>query len=231
MASIKEIGRLEIGKVRLGKRRKEKKPPTTILVFFPLFGTIYFCWKLDQQFHKGAYMTFHRDDSKPESDVQRHFSLTVCEGGLDDVALQVPKHWHKHHDEYMACMEGSIRVSLDDETINTRPGDPVLFIPRRHVHGFEFPKGKRAVLKEFTQPTGEFKQRFFEDIFADAGFWGVMRGFVDGDTYIALPGPWRWVDEVYMFVLGLLVRVWRPREGRVPASVAPLVADESRKEL
>lgn len=176
-------------------------------------------------------MTFYRDDSKSDQDFQKYFSLTVSERAADSIELQVPNHWHKHHDEYMTAEEGEIELHLDGETITTKPGDPVVFIERCHVHGFKFPKGQRAVLKEMTQPTGEFKQRFFEDIFENWGFWGAMRGFADGDTYLALPGPFRWLDELYMFVIGLLVKVFNPRKGPVPASVAPLVAAEGKKEL
>lgn len=176
-------------------------------------------------------MTFYRDDSKSDHDFQKYFSLTVSEGAADSIELQVPDHWHKHHDEYMTAEEGEIELHLDGETITTKPGDPVVFIKRCHVHGFKFPKGQRAVLKEMTQPTGEFKQRFFEDIFENWGFWGAMRGFADGDTYLALPGPFRWLDELYMFVIGLLVKVFNPRKGPVPASVAPLVAAEGKKDL
>jgi hypothetical protein len=99
------------------------------------------------------------------------------------------------------------------------------------VHGFKFPKGERAVLKEMTQPTGEFKQLFFEDILSNWGFWNAMRGFADGDSYVALPGPFRWLDEVYMFVVGALAKLVHPRTGDVPKSVAPLVVDGSKKEL
>lgn len=173
-------------------------------------------------------MTFHRNDSKAEHDVERYYSLTTCPG--DAPALRVPNHWHKHHDEYMSCEEGQIELYLDGKTIVAKPGDPVVFIERRRVHGFKFPEGQRTVLKERTRPTGEFKQRFFEDIFRqDGGFWGAMRGFADGDTFLALPGPFRWVDEVYGFVIWLLVRLLYPRRGPVPQSVAPLVVDGSNK--
>jgi mannose-6-phosphate isomerase-like protein (cupin superfamily) len=176
-------------------------------------------------------MTFHLDETKPEGHVERYFSLTVREHDADDTLAEVPKHWHKHHDEYMSCEEGHIELYLDGTTIIAKSGDPAVFIPRRKVHGFKFPKGEKAVLKEMTQPTGEFKQRFFEDILADWGFWNAMRGFADGDTYIALPGPFRWLDELYMMVVAVLVKLVHPRAGEVPKSVAPLVAIDSKKEL
>jgi mannose-6-phosphate isomerase-like protein (cupin superfamily) len=176
-------------------------------------------------------MTFHLDESKPEGHVERYFSLTVREHDADDTLAEVPKHWHKHHDEYMSCEEGHIELYLDGATIIAKPGDPAVFIPRRKVHGFKFPKGEKAVLKEMTQPTGEFKQHFFEDILSNWGFWNAMRGFADGDTYIALPGPFRWLDELYMMVIAVLVKLVHPRAGEVPKSIAPLIADESKKEL
>ena len=176
-------------------------------------------------------MTFHIDESKPEGHIERYFSLTTRGLDADDSLIEVPKHWHKHHDEYMACIEGQIELYLEGQTILAKPGDPPVFLERRRVHGFKFPHGKKAVLKELTQPTGEFKQHFFEDIFENLGFWGVMRGFADGDTYIALPGPFRWLDELYMLVIGALASLFHPRRGAKPNSIAPLIADESKKEL
>lgn len=176
-------------------------------------------------------MTFHLDESKPEGHVERYFSLTTRELDADDTLTEVPKHWHKHHDEYMSSEAGHIELYLDGQTTIAKPGDPAVLLPRRKVHGFKFPKGEKAVLKELTQPTGEFKQHFFEDILADWGFWNAMRGFSDGDTYVALPGPFRWLDEVYMFVIGLLVKLVHPRKGEAPKSVAPRPVDESKKEL
>lgn len=177
-------------------------------------------------------MTFHRDDSKPPNDIHRYYSLATCTGQSDGIALEVPKHWHKHHDEYMTCVEGSIELYLDGKTVTATPSNPTIFIERRQVHGFKFPKGQRAVLKEMTMPTGEFKQKFFEDIFENWGFWGAMRGFADGDTYPALlPGPFRWLDEIYILVLWVLVRLVYPRKGDVPMSVAPLTLVEDKKAL
>lgn len=179
-------------------------------------------------------MTFHRDLSKPGDHPEHHFSFTVCSGSSPgSIALQVPKHWHKHHDEYMQCVAGEIEVHLDGEDFTAKAGDPTIFIERRRVHGFEFAKGQRVVLKEMTRPTGEFKQRFFEDVFTEAGFWGAMRGFADGDTYLALPVPgWlRWLDEIYMFVMGLLVMLVYPRKGPRPESRAPVDGGEKKKGL
>jgi hypothetical protein len=58
-----------------------------------------------------------------------------------------------------------------------------------------------------------------------------MRGFADGDAYVALPGPFRWLDEVYMFVIGALARIVNPRVGETPKSVPQLTVDGGKKEL
>ena len=84
---------------------------------------------------------------------------------------------------------------------------------------------------DFKLRNGEFKQIFFEDIFADWGFWNVMRGFADGDAYVALPGPFRWLDEVYAFVIGALARLVHPRAGEPPKSVPPFTVGDGKKEL
>ena len=176
-------------------------------------------------------MNFYLDDSKPEGHVERYFSLTTREADADDTLTEVPRHWHKHHDEYMSCTEGHIELYLDGNTAVAKPGDPPVFIERRKVHGFKFPRGEKAILKEYTQPTGEFKQLFFEDIFSDWGFWNATRGFADGDAYMALPGPFRWLDEVYAFVIGALARFVNPRAGEAPKSVPPLNVDDGKKGL
>jgi len=175
-------------------------------------------------------MRFFRDDSKPEDSKERFYSHTICEGNPDSLVLEVPRHWHDYHDEYMTCIEGQIELSLDDKTSIAKPGDPTVFIERGHVHGFKFPKGQRAVLQELTDPTGEFKQRFFEDIFGSGlSFWSMMRGFSDGDTYIAFT-PSRWLDLVCMAVLGFVAKLWLPRKGGVmPKSIAPSMPLDGKK--
>lgn len=178
-------------------------------------------------------MLFYRDDSAPENSKERYYSHTICEGGPDSLVLKVPAHWHRHHDEYMTCLEGEIELLLDGRTSTAKPGDDEVFIERTRVHGFTFPKGRRTVLQERTSPTGEFKQRFFEDVFGLEGmsFWSMMRGFADGDTFIAMT-PFRWLDVVFMAVLGLVARIVKPREGGVmPMSIAPSVPMEGKKRV
>ena len=58
-----------------------------------------------------------------------------------------------------------------------------------------------------------------------------MRGFADGDTYVALPGPFRWLDEVYALVIGALAKLLNPRKGETPKSIPPRAIDDSTKEL
>ena len=134
----------------------------------------------------------------------------------------------------MSCTQGSIQLSLNGHTSTVTPQDDEVFIPRRSVHGFKFSKGQAATLRERTDPTGEFKQRFFEDVFDPTG-WGkfgpTFRAFADGDTYIPVPGPFRWLDEVFMFLVGFVVKLLYPRSGASPKSVAPSMPVEGRKEL
>lgn len=212
MSAVQEIGRLDVGEASL---RQTQTPKAT---------------HANPDHKQGAYMIFYRDDSKPEDAKERYYSHTICDGKPGSLALEVPRHWHDYHDEYMKCIEGQLEVSLDDKIIIAKPGEDALFIERGHVHGFKFPKGQRAVLQELTDPTGEFKQRFFEDIFEKGlTFWTMMRGFADGDTYIAFT-PFRWLDLVCMAVLGFVAR-WRlPREGGViPKSIAPSMPLDGKK--
>jgi len=134
----------------------------------------------------------------------------------------------------MSCQQGSIQLFLDGRTLTVTPDDDEILIPRRAVHGFKFPKGQAAILRERTDPTGEFKQRFFEDVF-DGTNWGkfgpTFRAFADGDTYIPVPGPFRFLDEVFMCLVGMVVRLLYPRQSAVPKSVAPSMPLEAKKAL
>lgn len=119
----------------------------------------------------------------------------------------------------MHVLSGRISFSLDGKESVLTPADPPLFIPRLHVHGFHFFAGEAASFTERTNPAGDFKERFFADIF-EAGqptFVSVMRAFYDGDTYMALPGGIGLVDEVYTTVVGGVAKWMYPKKTAMPS--------------
>ncbi|KAI8938122.1 hypothetical protein NX059_005789 [Plenodomus lindquistii] len=176
---------------------------------------------------KGTVLEFYLDTSAPPSSPDRHYSLTIFSGAPDAKPLGVPQHWHNLHDEYMTVLAGSMEFCVDGKTTIVHAGDPVVEIPRRVVHGIKFLPNKRGVLKERTAPTGEFKQKFFEDVFRAGGMGQKLRAFADGDTYLPVPiVNSRWVDEWVMWVIGSVLGTLMPRVK--PASRAE---GEGRKDM
>ncbi|RQM07754.1 hypothetical protein DH86_00003032, partial [Scytalidium sp. 3C] len=90
----------------------------------------------------------------------------------------------------MKVTEGRMKFSVGGKEIIGKAGDEPLIIPRGTVHGFSVIKGEKVSFVEKTVPSGEYKALFFQDMF-QAGMPGhlmALRVFYDGDTYIALPG-------------------------------------------
>ena len=178
----------------------------------------------DQDTHaetrKGCEIRFMVDDSKPTDDFDNHWAVTMYNGKQGSWVPVIPRHWHKHHDEYMTVSAGRVEFTLDSKTVIQTPEMGVLHIPRLHVHGIKFFAGEAATFAERTDPPQTTKQDFFEDIF-EAGqptFAGSMRAFYDGDTYLECPGGFRIVDEVVTTVIGGLMKYLYPRKTAVMPS-------------
>ncbi|KAK5136022.1 hypothetical protein LTR08_004276 [Meristemomyces frigidus] len=168
----------------------------------------------------GCAIRFMVDDTKPTNTTDHHWAETSYDGKLDSWIPDIPRHWHKHHDEYMQVLSGRIAFTLDSESVILTPEMGVLHIPRLHVHGFKFFAGEAAAFTEKTDPPGDFKQEFFEDIF-EAGqptFATSMRAFYDGDTYLECPGGFSMVDVVVTTVIGAAMTYLYPRKGAVVPS-------------
>lgn len=159
-------------------------------------------------------MRFMVDESKPADSIEHHWSQTTYDGQPGSWVIEIGDHWHKHHDEYMKVLEGRITFRLDGKEVVLTPADPPFHIARLRVHGFKFFEGERTTLKESTDPAGEFKEDFFNDIFEDGmpNFFTAMRAFYDGDTYVALPGAIKFLDQAVTIVLGGFAKWWHPRK-------------------
>lgn len=132
----------------------------------------------------------------------------------------------------MEVLAGRIDFVLDGKPTTLKPGDPPLHIPKFHVHSFKFVKGVRTTFTEKTDPAGDFKEQFFAELLDSAdgmpNLFTVIRSFYDGDTYIALPGGIRAVDETVTWALGALSKWWRPAtKAVVPSDAVSKVAPQS----
>ncbi len=153
---------------------------------------------------QGSKLVFTVDDSKPEDSVD-HMQMEQSYDGLPDSTVPyVPPHWHKNHDEYMHVTQGRVEFTLDGKSVISKPDDPVLFIPRGHVHSISGFKGEASTFVEWTMPAGDFKQLFFEDLLDDGhlSMLTAWRAFYYGDTCLALPGGFKLVDQAVTYGLG-----------------------------
>ena len=172
-------------------------------------------------------LLFKEDDSQKPDSMNYHWSETLYDGQPDSLVPAVPSHWHKYHDEHMEVTRGRVELTAEGKTTILKAGDPKLVIPRWHVHGFSFIKGEAATLKEYTDPPGNFKDDFFENLYDDGelNFTSLLRGCYRGDTYLSLPGGIQLLDQVFMNVAGSIVSYFYPQKNKGVA--AENVAKES----
>ena len=158
-------------------------------------------------------MRFFVDHSQPADSLNHHWTQTSYDGKPESDLLQIPKHWHKHHDEFMEVIEGRMTFYLEGKgEVILSAGDPVLKIPRWYVHAFQAFPGEPVTFKEYTNPPGDYKETFFRDFFQkpSPSFLMAMRAFYDGDTYVGLPGNLKIIDQVFMNLVGTIARAFAP---------------------
>ncbi|KAI1125117.1 hypothetical protein F5Y10DRAFT_14663 [Nemania abortiva] len=161
---------------------------------------------------KGITMDIAIDESEPEDSVNRYAMDTICTG---EEILEILPHWHKEHAEHLSVVEGRIEVTLNGEKVILKAGDPAVLVPRRTVHSFTSFKGERVILRERPDPAGPYKALFFNDVFSTGtsrSFWHLLRAFYDGDTYIALPLHFQFLDEVFLGVFGGIAHLFAPQK-------------------
>ena len=159
-------------------------------------------------------MRFIIDDSKPSDSIDSHWTETSYDGEPDSVVPEIPSHWHKFHDEHMQVTKGRVEFTAEGKTVILTPDDPQLTIPRWHVHSLRFLKGEAASFNEKTTPAGDFKEQFFENIFDDSSFSliNTLRGCWYGDTYLALPGGIKLLDQAFTLTGGALAAFFFPQK-------------------
>ncbi|KAF2490993.1 hypothetical protein BU16DRAFT_530568 [Lophium mytilinum] len=153
------------------------------------------------------------DDSKPDGHIDRCWTETTYDGKPGSMKLEVPGHWHKYHDEYMEVLRGRMTLYLEGTgSVVLAAGDERLKIPRWHVHSFAAFEGEEAVLKELTDPSGEFKAEFFRNA-TQSGSMNItdaLRAFWEGDAYVSLPGNIKLLDQAFIAVAGTIAKFFWP---------------------
>ncbi|KAI4859874.1 hypothetical protein F4820DRAFT_438513 [Hypoxylon rubiginosum] len=159
---------------------------------------------------KGITMKITIDEAEPEDSINRYTMDTVSTG---EEALHIPPHWHKNHSEYLSVVEGRVEVTLNGDKVIVKAGDPAVRVPRRVVHSIRGFKGEKLIFRERPDPAGMYKAMFFNDIFSTGifgGFFHTMRAFYDGDTYLALPLYFQFIDEVFLAIFGGIAHLFAP---------------------
>ncbi|KAH7403694.1 hypothetical protein BKA64DRAFT_669692 [Cadophora sp. MPI-SDFR-AT-0126] len=166
---------------------------------------------------KGINMRLFIDHSKPEDSPDHNWVETSYDGKDDSEVLTIPNHWHRDHDEIMEVLEGKMIFYLDGKKIVAEAGDPLIIIPRGHIHGFTVIKGQPVRFTERTKPSGTFKAHFFQDLFQQGspGFLMAMRAFYDGDTFVSLPGRFKVLDYVFLSIVGFIAKAFVPAKPSV----------------
>ncbi|KAJ3984494.1 hypothetical protein F5890DRAFT_1516510 [Lentinula detonsa] len=136
--------------------------------------------------------------------------LVKIRGGPDDEVLQVPTHWHEHHDEIITVLEGQLKVTIGGKIKMCTSEDGGSFIPRGVPHALESLKGVPCVFTEQTRPDdfSDRKELFFRNTFAfpggpmKAGLLPLLQVCHHGDTYFVFPIHFAWLEKAFVQILG-----------------------------
>lgn len=164
------------------------------------------------QFGPGVTFNIKLDESEPETSVDRYATEVHCADGGE---LSVPSHWHKNHTERMIVIKGRLEITLDGKKIIVNAGDAPLMIPPRVVHSVKGFKGEEVVAQEQALPGGSYKAEFFNDMLQGGTFKNpalILRSFLDGDIYLALPLYFRVFDEIFLTIFGTIARLFAPKK-------------------
>ncbi|KAI0132623.1 hypothetical protein BJ170DRAFT_614683 [Xylariales sp. AK1849] len=121
----------------------------------------------------------------------------------------------QNHSEIFTVLEGRVEVTLNGVKKLFRAGDQDLLIPARAVHSVRGFEGERLVMRERSDPPGDYKALFFNDLLSTGSFDSFshfLRASYDGDAYIALPLYFRFLDVVFMTVAGGIAHLFAPRK-------------------
>ena len=96
----------------------------------------------------------------------------------------------------MTVLSGRMKFFVNHKEIIGDVSTGPITIPRGTIHGFTAIKGEAVTFKESTVPSGDFKAMFFQDLFQSGRPSPLLafRVFYENDTWIALPGGFKWLD-------------------------------------
>ncbi|KAK8006883.1 Pre-mRNA-splicing factor prp1 [Apiospora arundinis] len=141
------------------------------------------------------------------------------------------------HGEYHVVIEGRLEITLDGKITILNAGDPSLYVPPKAVHSIRSFPGERMVAQERADPPGTYKlewvpststvqscyntddaapgsHRFFNDALSTGEFNNskahLVRALYDGDGYLPLAFGIKPLEEVLMWMIATLARLFAP---------------------
>lgn len=124
----------------------------------------------------------------------------------------------------MQVIKGRAEFTAEGKAVILTVGDDMLTIPRIHTHGIKFFKGEATIAREYTTPVGDFKEAFFEDMLDEGSmtFYSTLRASYYGDTYFAMPGNFKFLEQAVTIGLGGVAAYFFPQKnkGMLAESVA-----------
>jgi len=165
---------------------------------------------------KGVTLRLFIDHSKALNDPDHNYSEVNYDGEEGSLFFEAPPHWHKIQDEVMEMRVGRMKFTIDGKENILSAGDPPFLISHGQVHSIKVFKRERAILREKTLPSGDYKALFFHDFYQDGPptFAMTMRAFYDGDTYVPLPGNIKLLDELFTTIVGFVSKAFVPAKLR-----------------
>ncbi|KAK8006003.1 hypothetical protein PG991_012300 [Apiospora marii] len=180
---------------------------------------------------KGLQMSLMCVEDEPVTSVDRYYAEHVATGEEGADTVYVPPHWHKatlpspprgvpacKHGEYHVVLEGRLEFTLDGKVTVLRVGDPTLYVPPKMVHSIRSFPGERMVAQERADSPGTYKLEFFNDALSTGAFVNnkahLVRSLYDGDGYLPLAFGIKPLEEVFMWMIASLARLFAPPKAK-----------------
>ncbi|KAK8091672.1 hypothetical protein PG997_002033 [Apiospora hydei] len=168
---------------------------------------------------KGLRMSLMCVEDEPVSSINRYYAEHVASGEEGDDVIDVPPHWHKIHGEYHIVLEGRLEITIDGKVIILKAGEPALYVPPKGVHSIRSFPGERMVAQERAEPPGTYKLEYFNDALSSGEFRDskahLVRALYDGDAYLPLAFGIKPVEEVLMWMLATVARLFAPAKPKL----------------
>ncbi|KAK8017901.1 hypothetical protein PG993_014227 [Apiospora rasikravindrae] len=158
-------------------------------------------------------------EDEPVNSINRYYAEHVATGEEDADNVYVPPHWHKIHGEYHIVLKGRLEITVDGKVIILKAGDPTLYVPPKAVHSIRSFPGERMVAQERAEPPGMYKLEYFNDALSTGVFKDnkahLVRALYDGDGYLPLAFGIKPLEEVLMWIIATLARLFAPAKPKL----------------